>query len=322
MAGLSTQGESPALGSSPFPSGIGGIGLNRPRRLFAAIAILGSLAALSGCNDSSNDNNSKFAPAPPPPVKAGIFSMGQPIDTDAGYTVSVENYDRRQQVGLPNSLEAAPDGDMFVVVNFKEKNTSAAPIPSYAIKSLVLVDGAGVEHDEDSEKTNSYMIERLGGPRLWTQLDPGVSVQDVSVFDVPKNAFDPSQWFLALGDKDGPRVKLTSQGVAAALPTPVPGRQTTRAEAGSGATPSAASEAPLSASSDTQTVGGLLAEYGKANQACRKGGGPDKGAPDCAYRDSLNQALTLRGMCLGKSGEPDSQKTWRKCEGAGASGPG
>jgi hypothetical protein len=131
-----------------------------------------------------------------------VAQPGDAITTAQGATVIFQPAVVRDRVGLEGMEETASDGGVLVVVRYAVKNATQHPLKAYDLPTIHLVDDKGVSYAPDAGKTGMYALEEKLDLKVWSDLNPGISVKNAEVFEVSKDAFSPTKWQAAIDNTD------------------------------------------------------------------------------------------------------------------------
>ena len=182
------------------------LGLGTRRR--AGLALLASLVLLFGVGSllpkTPEPPSSPVAETDGPgvattaPVSLGPTPLGVAVQVGDAQT-KIEHVETRQQVGIQYALESASEGGVLVVVQSATTNIGSKPLKAYRIPRVILIDPQGVEYSPDAGKTGSYRLERRDlDTKLWSDLNPGITVRDAEVFEIAADKFDLSTWHVSI----------------------------------------------------------------------------------------------------------------------------
>lgn len=159
-----------------------------------AVIVGGNNSEKGTSSDSSNTNSGTQTKASPMPEKT--YKVGEVISTPTT-EVTVASVAERTSVGTQFLKENASEGATLVVVRWKYKNISDKPINSFGQPSIKLVDSKGTEYEKDLGKTSTYSTEISLDRKIFSDLNPGITVNDASVFEVSKEAYAQGAWSLS-----------------------------------------------------------------------------------------------------------------------------
>lgn len=98
--------------------------------------------------------------------------------------------------GLFGEKQLPAEGGLFVIVDWKYKNTSNEPIGMFSQPSLNLVSKEGVQYDVDVDASSDYAANSGNDEKIISDLNPGLTSKTNEVFEVSEELFDMDNWFL------------------------------------------------------------------------------------------------------------------------------
>jgi len=167
----------------------------------------GALAPeIDGIAPSADLETSSAVETPAQAAPAEGVPIGTPIrNRDAQITVT--SVEQRSQVGTQYLEERASQGGVLIVVKYDISNVGNEPLKFYSPK-IELVDAAGVRYSSDIAKSAAYGTETDDNSKIFSDLNPGITTQGSSVFEVAADRFDPETWHIAVeGRKNKVRLK-------------------------------------------------------------------------------------------------------------------
>jgi hypothetical protein len=165
------------------------------------------------------------APDPQPTAAAPpSFHIGQPV-SPGGAEITVLGVELRNSVGGPFGTEEASEGGVLLAVRYSIKNISAKPLSAFSQPRLVLIDPNGTTYKPDIAKSASYATEVEPNQKLFSDLNPGITVHGADVFEVGKDLFNLATWSLAVDNARGARIAMAEP--AAPAPPPAGNEQVT-----------------------------------------------------------------------------------------------
>jgi hypothetical protein len=160
-------------------------------------------AAAADVTAPPGDNTTATAPAAPEPPQ--ILMVGQVISV-GDINLTVTNVQEAASVGSSYLSQAAAQDGVLVVVDYTVKNISAKPVSAGDIPKFALLDPADTTYSEDAGATSMYEVEHHVDQKLWSNLNPGITVRSAQVFEVAKNSFNPATWSLIIGDDKAAKI--------------------------------------------------------------------------------------------------------------------
>lgn len=134
-------------------------------------------------------------PAAPP------AAIGEAVQVE-GLEFVITAVEERQSVGADFMAERASEGGTLVVVSWSLKNNRTAPMEFYDEPKMHLVDAGGVMYSSDLEKTSAYASEADLSEKMFSDLNPGVTVRGADVYEVASASFDRATWFINIDGGD------------------------------------------------------------------------------------------------------------------------
>lgn len=169
---------------------------------------------LSASKESSTDKaNTKQATQAQTQTEAEkpqetIYKVNDVI-TSKNMELTVTSVEERSSVGGQYFKEQPSEGGTLVAIQWQYKNISEKPIGMFSQPSIKLVDANDVEYSSDSGKSGSYATEVDLDRKILSDLNPGITVRDASVFEVSKEAFARGGWYVEVR-ADGSRYKVAA----------------------------------------------------------------------------------------------------------------
>ncbi|MFZ5376615.1 MAG: hypothetical protein ACOZAN_03030 [Patescibacteria group bacterium] len=124
-----------------------------------------------------------------------IFTLQQAI-TAKSLETTITSVATKSSVGNAYVKETASEGGVLIAVDYKYKNISDKPLNSFNRPTVNLIDANGTEYDSDVGKTSTYSVETNLDSKVFSDLNPGITVKDAKVFEVSKDNFDESTWMV------------------------------------------------------------------------------------------------------------------------------
>ena len=166
-------------------------------------AIAGSGGSDSNSGTSSSNQEQKQAEL------AKIYAIKEPV-ASKNMELTVTSVSEKTSVGGQYLNEKASEGGTLVVVDWQYKNTSNEPIGTFSQPSIKLVDSNGVEYSSDGGKSASYATEIKLDRKILSDLNPGITVKDASVFEVSKESCAQGSWNVII-KADGKDYKIATK---------------------------------------------------------------------------------------------------------------
>ena len=170
------------------------------------IIVLVIIGALSGGNKngggSTNTSSSQQTSQAEQTYKVGETVKSKNLE------MTISSVTSRASVGTQYISEKASEGGTLVVVQWQYKNASNEPIGSFSQPSIKLIDSAGVEYSSDIGKSSTYATEIKLDSKVFSDLNPGITVKDAKVFEVSKEAYAKGGWSVVV-KADGKSYKVS-----------------------------------------------------------------------------------------------------------------
>jgi len=130
------------------------------------------------------------------------YKIGDLIKTDE-FEIKISSATTRASVGEEYLREKAADGAVFLIVNFSYKNISKEPINSFGVPKVTVIDPRGTKYDDASGATSSYGMEINLNKKVLSDINPGITQKDATVFEISKDLWKTKGWKLLIdADKD------------------------------------------------------------------------------------------------------------------------
>jgi hypothetical protein len=169
--------------------------------LAACLIVVG----LIGCSPSSTTSaQADGQSASDAPAAVAALLPGQPIQI-GDLAVVVQPAELKHQVGLEIAPQTAADGGVLVLIRYSVANTSNKPVSAGTFPQIKLLDDKGTEYAPDAGKTGAYALVARLDSKIFSDLNPGITVKNAVVFEVSKASFDSKTWMAVV---DGKRVAL------------------------------------------------------------------------------------------------------------------
>jgi hypothetical protein len=170
---------------------------------------------------SSTPENTSGTQSPPtaPTINSG---NGQTIESTSGLhigdsvtedqiQITVTSVDTYSTVGGQFLSHTASQGGILVAVQFSFKNISKTPVGAFSQPSAHLLDPSGTSYDPDVEATTDFAQQINEDQKVLSDLNPGITTQGESVFEVSSDSYNPATWHLIFGDDTDDVFSLVSR---------------------------------------------------------------------------------------------------------------
>ena len=177
---------------------------------FGVVILLGIIGSLgSGGSDEPTvatsgyvENDAKVTSGEVNEPKRPIANVGDVITTDK-FEITVNNIEVRDHVGNNMFGSEASEGGTYVAVQWKYKNITDEPVGSFSTPSIKLVNEKDVKYDADIGASASYATELDLNSKVFSDLNPGITVKDAQVFEISKELLEGGNWAILVdSDKD------------------------------------------------------------------------------------------------------------------------
>jgi len=177
--------------------------------VFVALIIL---VAIFGPSDNNSTGTAQVASTSPngPEATAAPVSKPEPPPLKVGDTFETPTFQMqivsaqlRSSVGDSMFYSQASKGGVYVAIQWIYKNISKKPVGAFDLPSLHLIAPDGTKYDPDLGASSSYATELNTNAKVLSDLNPGIQVTDVEVFEVSQEQFDPASWRILI-DADQP----------------------------------------------------------------------------------------------------------------------
>lgn len=158
----------------------------------------GALAPDTGGQIGSTDLDASTTSDGSPQTTAALdgVAIGTPIRS-RGAEVTIRSVKQRNQVGIQYLEERVSQGGTLIVVDYDVTNIGNEPLSFFAPK-IDLVDANGVRYSADIAKSAAYATENEDNSKVFSALNPGITTQGSTVFEVAASRFDPATWYLTV----------------------------------------------------------------------------------------------------------------------------
>ncbi|MHA6723809.1 DUF4352 domain-containing protein [Sphingomonas sp. RS2018] len=156
------------------------------------LMVLAAVLAIAGCDDASK--TSATAPHQNDISAGAPIAMKQAGKADGiDFTVT--------KVTTPPNIEYGPkanEGEVFVIVGYKLKNTAAQPLGLMDRPPLSLVDPSGQSYKIDDFLTASAGVDVADQSSFVADINPNIAVEGRAAWKIDKAAFDRKTWRLVV----------------------------------------------------------------------------------------------------------------------------
>lgn len=135
-----------------------------------------------------------------------IYAIGDAIATDK-YEITITEVEEKDTVGNAYMNSTASEGGVYVSVNIKLKNISDKPLNSFEFPTIRLIDGNDTKYSSDISATSYYAVEKDPDHKVLSDLNPGITVTDVKVFEISSDSYSSGSWFVSIDNKLKVKIK-------------------------------------------------------------------------------------------------------------------
>jgi hypothetical protein len=138
---------------------------------------------------------------PPKEEPAKFYQIGQSVKTNK-FELSIPSTRSTMNIGSGFGAETPAQGGFFLIIKFKYKNISSAPIGSFETPSFELYDPSGNQVEEAISAAFQLALEDPSGKKLASNLNPGISITESKVFEVSNEYWKGGKNWVIILDAD------------------------------------------------------------------------------------------------------------------------
>lgn len=124
-----------------------------------------------------------------------VYNIGDTVRS-GDFSVTIRNVSTRSRVGSEFIEEVAGEGGVFVIVDFSYRNESNEPVSAFRAPDVELRDPNGVRYSEDIGASSTYATELDLNVNAFSNINPGIVINDAAVFEVSSAAFSAGGWLV------------------------------------------------------------------------------------------------------------------------------
>lgn len=125
------------------------------------------------------------------------------------FSITVTSAEMRSSLGNEYVDHRPAEGGVYIAVKFKYENISDKPISAFDVRpSLRLVDQNGSKYSPDVMASAVFATEADYNAKVMSDLNPGITVRDVEVFEVSRKSFESGQWKILVAADDDLLVRM------------------------------------------------------------------------------------------------------------------
>lgn len=129
------------------------------------------------------------------------FKVGEVFIEDQ-LEIAVTVFEEFDTIGDPTFLgKKASEGGTLVAIQYMLKNISEEPVGMFSYPTMNLLDEKGTKYSSDIDASSAYAVETdIDNSKIFSDLNPDISVTDTNVFEVSKEKFAQGRWYIQIGD--------------------------------------------------------------------------------------------------------------------------
>ena len=147
-------------------------------------------------------------------------SVGDTFRTEK-FEITITSAGERASVGSEFFVQQPSTGATFIAVQATIKNISSRPINSFSMPDFHLIAPDGIRFDPDIGASSSFATEIDLDEKVFSDLNPGITVRSGNVFEVAKDQFDKTTWRLFVDADESVYVTFEPAAMSSA-PAPTP----------------------------------------------------------------------------------------------------
>lgn len=161
------------------------------------ILILGIVgSALGGGDESTAKEDSTSSAA----KEERVYAVGDTVLADQ-LEIVISNVEEKSSVGNEFISNQASDGGIYVAIQYSMKNVSNEPVGMFDYPTINLIDENGTKYSSDIDASGSYAVEVDIDSKVLSDLNPGISVTDSTVYEISQDALSSGKWFIQIDDQ-------------------------------------------------------------------------------------------------------------------------
>ena len=172
------------------------------------IIVIGIISSLAGGGEETATDSTSNSGGTTEQTEKN-YAVNEPVVVDEKAEVVVTKVEEMSTIGDPEFLgKQASEGGTLVAVQLTVKNVSDEPLGSFSTPTFKLVDEKGTEYDWDVDATSSYAVEtNIDNSKLMSDLNPGIKVTDVQVYEISKDAYAAGKWYVQISGGEKVQIK-------------------------------------------------------------------------------------------------------------------
>jgi Domain of unknown function (DUF4352) len=173
------------------------------------IIVIGIISSLAGGGEETATDSTTQKSGETTEQAEKIYKVNEPITVDDKAEVVVTKVEEMSTIGDPEFLgKQASEGGTLVAVQLTVKNISNEPIGAFSTPTFNLVDEKGTKYESDIDASGAYAIEtNIDNSKLMSDLNPGIKVTDVQVYEISKDAYAAGKWYVQISGGEKVQIK-------------------------------------------------------------------------------------------------------------------
>ncbi len=141
--------------------------------------------------------------------------VGDSFTTD-NLQISITSAEAMSSIRSPLDTKIPAEGAIYIAIQSKYENISKKPLSSFENPTIHLIDPNGNKYDPDISATIIYAsaLNTNTNTKTFSDLNPGISVNDGDVFEVSKKLFDMKTWKIRVEADDNFDVKFIRDAIS------------------------------------------------------------------------------------------------------------
>ena len=171
------------------------------KRLIAAVSLifctLLTLSIMLACSDDSSKSSSssdKSENSDKAKEEVKLPKIGEMVKSEK-YEFTITTVTTATKVGSEYLDEKAPEGALFLILNYKSKNITKETMSSSDIPKIKkIIDPNGTSYSEASSATMYYKTAKGIDEKIISKLNPGITEKSAVVFEVSSDLWKEKGW--------------------------------------------------------------------------------------------------------------------------------
>jgi hypothetical protein len=171
-------------------------------KVLTGIGVLIVIIIIAGAGGKSNNKTnsgtaSSSNSSAQEPIKK-TYKIGETITANT-IEATITSVETKNKVGTEFLNSTPAEGGVYVVVQWKYKNTSDKSIGAFSQPRIQLVDTNSNNYDSDIGASANFATEVKLDNKILSDVNPGITVNDAKVFEVSKDKFSKgSGWTVSI----------------------------------------------------------------------------------------------------------------------------